>query len=97
MNTRRAELHRVNGETEVAATFTFDGAGAAEMSTGRAGMARVLPARSPSISCTCTLRCPPTRPSSLPAQTTARRWSRPLLAIVYGRCDSTSRRAPSWA
>ena len=34
MNTRRAEVHRVTTETDVAVTLTLDGAGAAEVSTG---------------------------------------------------------------
>jgi imidazoleglycerol-phosphate dehydratase len=34
MKTRRAEVHRVTRETDVAVTLTLDGAGAAEVSTG---------------------------------------------------------------
>ena len=34
MDTRRAEVHRVTRETDVAVTLTLDGAGAAEVSTG---------------------------------------------------------------
>ena len=34
MKTRRAEVHRVTSETDIAATLTLDGAGAAEVSTG---------------------------------------------------------------
>ena len=34
MKTRRAEVHRVTAETDVAVTLTLDGAGAAEVSTG---------------------------------------------------------------
>ena len=34
MKTRRAEVHRVTTETDVAVTLTLDGAGAAEVSTG---------------------------------------------------------------
>jgi len=34
MKTRRAEVHRVTSETDIAMTLTLDGAGAAEVSTG---------------------------------------------------------------
>jgi len=34
MKTRRAEVHRVTSETDIAVTLTLDGAGAAEVSTG---------------------------------------------------------------
>jgi imidazoleglycerol-phosphate dehydratase len=34
MKIRRAEVHRVTGETDVAVTLTLDGSGAAEVSTG---------------------------------------------------------------
>ena len=34
MTTRRAEVHRVTSETDIAVTLTLDGAGAAEVSTG---------------------------------------------------------------
>ena len=34
MKTRRAEVHRVTSETDIAVTFTLDGTGAAEVSTG---------------------------------------------------------------
>ena len=34
MNTRRAEVHRVTGETDIAVTLTLDGAGTVEVSTG---------------------------------------------------------------
>jgi len=34
MNTRRAEVHRVTSETDIAVTLTLDGTGAAEVSTG---------------------------------------------------------------
>jgi imidazoleglycerol-phosphate dehydratase len=34
MKTRRAEVHRVTSETDIAVTFTLDGTGATEVSTG---------------------------------------------------------------
>jgi len=34
MKTRRAEVHRVTNETDIAVTLTLDGAGAADVSTG---------------------------------------------------------------
>ena len=34
MKTRRAEVHRVTSETDIAVALTLDGAGAAEVSTG---------------------------------------------------------------
>jgi glutamine amidotransferase len=69
-----------------------------EWAPGRAGQGpRLPPPGPPSTSCTRTPRCPPTRRSSPPVQTTAGRWSPPSPAVVYGRCSSTPRRAPSWA
>ena len=34
MKTRRAEVHRVTSETDIAVTLTLDGTGAADVSTG---------------------------------------------------------------
>ena len=45
MNTRRAEVHRVTGETDIAVTLTLDGTGAAEaVMCGNSLRSDILPA-----------------------------------------------------